>query len=284
MNRHNWKEIHETEYCPAFFRDALTDFLSFFIRISAIYRKAIRMILPRKPTRFIDLCSGRGLYAECFQIFLRRHAPGIRCTLLLTDRFPHRTGFSSEAMDISYHPERMDAADAIRELDGTFLMFSALHHFPPEELRHLLRTAQEQKKELAFFDYCTPFPLIQYPALLLLTLPLVWIATPFLRPWSFRRFFWTYPLPVIPLLILIDGLLSRVRAYTVRELREICREIPGAEAGRYLHGAGWSVVYLRCIPSPSEGETAVTGSPLSKESLSPGDPARQRPGERGQRL
>ena len=115
MNRHNWKEIHETEYCPAFFRDALTDCLSFFIRISAIYRKAIRMILPGKPTRFIDLCSGRGLYAECFQIFLRRHAPGIRCTLLLTDRFPHRTGFSSEAMDISYHPERMDAADAIRE-------------------------------------------------------------------------------------------------------------------------------------------------------------------------
>ena len=35
---------------------------------------------------------------------------------------------------------------------------------------------------------------------------------------------------------------------------------------------------------PRNRETAVTGSPLSKESLSPGDPARQRPGERGQRL
>ena len=63
MNRHNWKEIHETEYCPAFLRDALTDFLSFFIRISAIYRKAIRM---RNVFRFFFAVTLPGSAARCF--------------------------------------------------------------------------------------------------------------------------------------------------------------------------------------------------------------------------
>lgn len=259
MNRHNWKEIHETEWCPEFFRDALTDFLSFFIRISAIYRTAIRRILPRKPTVFIDLCSGRGQYAECFQIFLRRHAPGIRCSILLTDRFPHRNGFSSGELEIRYHPEGITAEEAIRKFDGTFLMFSALHHFPPEELKEMLRTAAKEGKTLAFFDYCTPFPLLQYPFLLLMTIPLVWICTPFLRPWSFRRFLWTYPLPVIPLLVLIDGVISRLKAYTREELNALCKEIPGAAADSYTY-CGWHINSLEYPPRGGKTER-ITETP-----------------------
>jgi len=55
----------------------------------------------------------------------------------------------------------------------------------------------------------------------LLTPLMVWISTPFMRPFKWRRLFWTYVLPMVPLTCLWDGIVSQLRAYTVPELREM---------------------------------------------------------------
>jgi hypothetical protein len=53
----------------------------------------------------------------------------------------------------------------------------------------------------------------------ILTPLVVWLVTPFMRPFLWRRLLWTYPVPLVPLTCLWDGMVSQLRAYTVDELR-----------------------------------------------------------------
>ena len=57
---------------------------------------------------------------------------------------------------------------------------------------------------------------------MVLTPLFVWIVTPFMRPFRWRRLFWTYILPMVPLTCLWDGVVSQLRAYTIPELQQLC--------------------------------------------------------------
>src|SRR5690242_980350 len=61
---------------------------------------------------------------------------------------------------------------------------------------------------------------------LMLLVPLmVLLVTPFIRPFRWSRLFWTYLVPVVPLVSLFDGLVSCVRTYSVQELRELTEDL-----------------------------------------------------------
>ena len=64
----------------------------------------------------------------------------------------------------------------------------------------------------------TLLPLVLIPLFVLLLTPLV-------RPLRPGRFLWTYLLPVTPLLIFWDGLVSALRVYSPDELRELVAEL-----------------------------------------------------------
>ncbi len=225
------KEFHETRFCPGIWRDGLTDFLSFIVIYSHIYDPAVEMIaqllIRQQETRIVDLCSGGALYNRQIYDRLSRHWK-IRLTdYKLTDVAPNRhwkniAKLSNQA--ISAEPESLSADAAIRKLPGLHIMFSALHHFSPEELQQLLTTGAQCQRTLAFFDYSQRKPLLELiplllaPMLLLLTSPLVY-------PFSWRRLFFTYLVPALPVLLFVDGLLSRLRSYTLPELQQIAAEV-----------------------------------------------------------
>ncbi|MGH9562797.1 MAG: hypothetical protein ACRD3S_15200, partial [Terracidiphilus sp.] len=78
-------------------------------------------------------------------------------------------------------------------------------------------------------------------------------TTPFIRPFRVSRLFWTYLLPMIPLVLFIDGLLSCMRAYSPSEMNELCARV---SAPGYIWDAGEApgrfgrVTYLLGYPSP----------------------------------
>jgi hypothetical protein len=95
-------------------------------------------------------------------------------------------------------------------------MFTAFHHFQPEQARAVLADAVRQRQGIAIFEATQRSPLA---LLLMLLAPLVVLATtPFIRPFRWSRLFWTYLIPVVPLLTLFDGLVSCMRTYDVEEL------------------------------------------------------------------
>ena len=61
-------------------------------------------------------------------------------------------------------------------------------------------------------------------------MPLAMLAlTPRIRPFRWSRLIFTYVLPAIPLLGLVDGIVSMLRIYSPRELREMVAGVAGHE-------------------------------------------------------
>ena len=65
--------------------------------------------------------------------------------------------------------------------------------------------------------------------LAMLTTPFfVLLHTPKIRPFSWSRLCFTYLLPVVPLIVMIDGVVSCLRSYTTGELAELTGSLTGA--------------------------------------------------------
>ena len=83
--------------------------------------------------------------------------------------------------------------------------------------------------------------------------------TPKIKPFKWSRLFFTYLIPVIPLVIGFDGIVSVLRTYTAAELLEMTK-ITGEN---YLWESGIKqdekspipIVYLIGYPKPVNGET-----------------------------
>lgn len=237
-------ELHDLPACPPSLRDALTDFLTFSLNLSRAYESAgpllRRAVVRTRARRVVDLCSGAGGPWS----WLARQ---IGVSVLLTDLYPHRNGPAS----LLFHHEPVDARAVPPELDGFRTLFTSFHHFRPAEARAILADAVAKGQGIAVFEVARRAPWE------ILVVTLTWLGTlvagPFVRPWRWSRFFWTYLPPVLPLVGTFDGVVSCLRAYSTRELRDL---VQGLDTYDWEIGdlrGGWSPLrgtYLIGVPSP----------------------------------
>jgi hypothetical protein len=228
-------EIHDLPWCPPSLRDALTDFLSFFANTGGAYDPAgamLRAAIARTGARrVIDLCSGAGGPWP-------RLGPVVGVPIVKTDLYPH-------GPDV----QRVDARAVPPELDGFRTMFTAFHHFRPAEARAILADAVVHQQGIAIFEIARRAP--REIAIIAFTWLGAVVALPFMRPWRWSRFFWTYLPPALPVAGTFDGIVSCLRTYTHAELR-------GLVAG--LNGYDWDIGDFRGRWSPLRG-TYLIGVP-----------------------
>ncbi len=238
MHRLHLFELHEFHWCPKTIRDGLTDFLETSIGTQDTYgpvRKKILEVLDRSgTTRIVDLCSGGG---GPWIHWLRKGE--VQSTAILTDKYPNRQArerLSRLALPgLSYCNESIDVAAVPSELTGFRTLFTSFHHFRPEQAKRVLRDAVTNRQPIGVFEFTSRAP----KALLLMLLsPLaVWLLTARYKKIGLMRWLFTYPLPVIPLVVTVDGLVSCLRTYSVRELRTMA-DATGAEDAGYTWLAG----------------------------------------------
>ena len=225
MKRLHLFEIHDQDWCPRAIRDAETDYLQFVIAKAKSYAPTVSILtdaLQRTGTRqVLDLCSGAGGPWPWLHPVLAER--GVKVSVWLTDKYPNvdALGQSSRLTEpaVRYHPQPVDATRVPDELAGFRTMFSAFHHFRPEQARTVLADAVRKREGIAVFEGTQRSVLAM---LLMLLVPLmVLLLTPFIRPFRWSRLFWTYLIPVVPLVSLFDGWVSCVRTYSVQELREL---------------------------------------------------------------
>ena len=142
----------------------------------------------------------------------------------LTDRYPNTAAFvlakSRCPERLDYCAEPVDARHVPGQLAGMRILFNSFHHFRPEDARAILQDAVSRRTPIGIFEIAelTPRKLLA----VLLGVPLLSLAvTPFIRPLSRSRLFWTYGVPLVPVCLLWDGLASLLRAYTLAELTEL---------------------------------------------------------------
>jgi hypothetical protein len=259
VRRYQLIEIEDQAWCPEVFRVGITDFLRLLMEWFAPYAVAAPLLahaLSRLgETDVVDLCSGGG---GPWRDLIRRvpavGGPAVR--VRLSDRFPNAAAFARLVRlgdgRITAEPESIDAAAVPARLAGFRTLFTALHHFSPDAARAILEDAVHHRRGIGVFEISrrSSLALVGMAFLPLLAL----LVTPFIRPFRWDRLFWTYLLPVVPLLVWFEGTVSCLRTYTPAELREL---VAGLDGYRWEIGLARSaplitvVTYLIGIPSPA---------------------------------
>jgi hypothetical protein len=229
MKRIHLFEFTDQSWYPQVFRRIQTDYLQYATTRGAGHHNLIPLFekaLQQSGTmEIVDLCSGgTGPWLRlCEQ--LQQAGLGVKVTL--TDKFPSPeaiqkwSGASQEG--IEYLAVSVDAISVPTYLRGMRTMFEGFHHFKPDQARQILQDACEKGVAIGIFEASLKPP--QGPIIFLLS-PLMTLlgylfATPFIHPHTWSRFLWTYLLPIVPLATCWDGLVSFLRVYSQRELKEL---------------------------------------------------------------
>jgi hypothetical protein len=225
MRRFHLFEIEDQAWCPEFLRTAITDFLRSVMEWFAPYAAAApllaRALQRTGDTEIVDLCSGGGgPWRDLLGRIPAAGGPAVR--VRLCDLYPNhpayaRLGRLSDGR-IGAESDAIDATAVPARLTGFRTLFTALHHFPPDAACAILEDAVRQKRGIGVFEITRRSPLGLVGMLFLPVLALV--LTPFIRPFRWDRLFWTYLVPVVPLVVWFEGTVSCLRTYTPSELRQ----------------------------------------------------------------
>jgi len=221
LPRLQFVELMDLEAFPAWLRRFETDYILFAWRLFApraeIARQLSALVASSSSETIVDLCSGSGGLITTVFGEVRRQS-GRDLSLVLTDVFPNLEVPLAEGA--SYWPEPVDARAVDPGLTGVRTIFGSFHHFSPEQARAILQNACRDRQPIAVYEMTSR----SIRGLLSMAANVGFgtlLFTPLLRPFSWRRLLFTYVVPLVPLAMLFDGIVSVFRTYTEDELLEM---------------------------------------------------------------
>jgi hypothetical protein len=218
MGRIHLFEFEDQKWFPTFLRNYGTDFLQFLSNETKMYKPIVPIIekglRKSKTNRIIDLGSGGGGGLIWLNSELKKNTPDFRLTKRKADNF-------------DYIEKRLDARNVPEELKGLRTQFLSLHHFRKNDAIQILQNAVDTNNAIAIFEaqersIPSILAMIFSPISVLLT-------TPFIRPFKLGRIIFTYLIPVVPLFVLWDGIVSALRTYSIKEMNELVENLSGTE-------------------------------------------------------
>jgi hypothetical protein len=273
MKRRQLVELEDLAWWPRIFRDAATDYMAASMRLVRAHETVVPLLasaLARaRVGRIVDLCSGAGGLWAVLLPALR--AQGLDVGVVLTDKFPNHAALGAIAAGtpgVEVEASPVDALAVPARLAGFRTIFLALHHFAPDDARSILASAISAGQGIAVVEGAsrTPAGLATMAGVPLA----VWLVTPAIRPFRWSRLFWTYVVPVLPLAILFDGVVSVLRIYTPEDMRNMALSVPGAEAYEWdagllrPPGAPVGVPYLVGVPRAASAVASPDARPPSR--------------------
>jgi hypothetical protein len=251
-------EFEDQNWLPKAVRKGVTDYLRYVFKVLNFYSPAIPFIAEglskTKEENIIELCSGGGGPVETMQkklfTILNR-----KIKIILTDKYPNVSTYeyikTKTKGDIDYLSESVDATRVNGEVKGFRTMFTAFHHFKPEEVMAILKNAVDQSAGIAIFDVGDRSFFTIFGNLIINPVAII-ICTPFFMPFSFSRIFYTYLVPLIPFCAMWDGVVSMFRLYSVEEVVELTKQLDTEKytwkVGKIRNEIGMRMFYLVGYP------------------------------------
>ena len=247
-------EWEDQAWFPASLRKAMTSYLAVAYGVTPLPKfwaeRLCELMKPNQTTDIVDLGSGSGGPIPRVVKELREAGFDVRVTL--TDLFPESNTelfVHDDPNGIGYWPEPVDAANVPPSLRGIRTMFTSFHHLRPRRAQKVLENAFEQRQTICIFESSSRAA--GAVASMLLVPFLVLLLTPKVRPVSWVQIVFTYLVPILPLLICWDGIVSQLRTYSVNELKELTQ---GLQSPEY----GWEIGLMQ-IPNMPAGLPYVIG-------------------------
>lgn len=255
MPRLHLFEIEDLPWYPAVIREGQTDFLRFMMQTFDVFRAVIPHLKEARKSsgenHLVDFCSGGG----GSMLLIRKHLKdneGEPFEATLSDLYPNIKAFEyvkeQSNGDINYQIASVDATNLPADTPkGFWTIFNGFHHFQPTQAKQILTTAVQRKSPIGIFEPIDKSFLQILINTVVLTI-LIFLFTPFVRPFKWSRLLFTYIIPLIPICTVWDGFVSVLRLYTPKDMRKMVEEIPEAtqyewKIGKAKHMFG-VVIYL----------------------------------------
>src|SRR5215813_3035409 len=253
MRRLHLFEFGDQQWFPQILRDAETAYLTaayrFWPALTLRWAEKISTVLtPGVPAEILDLCSGSGgAMPRIIEELLKRDYD-VRASL--SDLYPNPKSGSDPR--IMWLLEPVDATHVPAKLGGVRTMFSAFHHFRPEGAQAILRDAFERRRAICIFESGSG-TLLGVAAMLGVPLAVVALM-PLARPFRWSNLLFTYLVPLTPLIVLWDGIVSMLRIYSPEQMQKLTADL---QAPDYLWEVGQ--IKVRGIP---DGLPYLIGRPI----------------------
>lgn len=250
MKRLHLFEFEDQPWLPAVLRDLLTDQLQH--EAWAVYRpiapRLARALRRARCTHLVDLCSGAGGPVLALREAIEREI-GAPITVELTDRFPNRAAFARAGDHapgrVACRATPVDARRVPAELTGFRTLFSAFHHFRPDEAAAILQDAVDRGAPIGIFERTVRVP--HAPLYMARAALRVWARTAIDLPVTPARLLFGCLVPIVPWIYFVDASVSHWRTYTPEELLAMTKRLRGARH-RWELGREGGVTFLIGIP------------------------------------
>lgn len=230
MARAHLFEFEDLSWCPRILREGTTLYLEAVERMFGVHRLfAPKLLLALRETgsrKIVDMGSGGGGPVRHAVAEVERElAEPVDVTL--TDLYPNqRAATAIDALgkeNLRYLRKSVNASDPPPDMPGVRSMFACFHHLKPDLARAVLERAYRAREAICIFEITDPTP----PGILsCVMMPLyVLLLTPFVRPMTWGQLFFTYVIPVLPVLISWDGLVSTLRTYSPKDLEAMTSDL-----------------------------------------------------------
>jgi hypothetical protein len=260
MKRIHLFEFEDLTWFPQFLRNFVTDFLQYVSNKFDIYEPTVLLInrgLEKSETNtIIDIASGGG--GGWLSLSKHLFAENKDLNIVLTDYFPNISAFKQTieigGNNFKFIEESVDACNLPAKLKGLRTQFLSFHHFPPEKAEMILQNAVDNNSPIAIFE-AQERSFVCFAAMLISPLNVLF-STFFIRPFSFLRFIFTYLIPIIPFVVLWDGIVSMLRTYSIKEMNQFIGNVKNSnnfdwEVDRIMN-RGLPILYLLGYPKSSK--------------------------------
>jgi len=213
-------ELEDQPWFPHLLRRGLTDYLAAIAARTRPYAAVLTSLEAAVATTHEplvrDYCSGAGgPWLELLPA-LAAAVPEVR--LEMTDAYPSPEALANfpSGLHVTYRPTPLAATAAWPPDASLATFFAAFHHFPPAEARDILRQASATRTPIAVFEV-TQRTITALAAMCVVPIAVL-VLTPMIRPLRWWRLVFTYVMPVLPLAVWWDGVVSCWRTYHPDEL------------------------------------------------------------------
>jgi hypothetical protein len=210
-----WKELEDYDWFPPVLRKYQMQYIGVMVQQLGFYKKVIPvvndLIQREKITEIVDLCSGSGVPA----LVVHKGLTDQSVTTYLTDKYPQTF---APTRGVHAHMSEQDVLQLTPKLGTLYTMYNAFHHFQPEEQAALLQKIIDGNAHLLVVEVIKPNLWNALLVSLASTLG-VWVFFWWIKPFEWRRFVFSYVLPINILTILIDGLVSILKSKSAEAYR-----------------------------------------------------------------
>jgi len=253
MARIHLFEFGDQNWVPKFLRDYATDFLEFGANQFNIYRPVFdifeRGVKKSSVPKIIDMGAGGG--GGWPKIIPQLREQGLSFKVRLTDFNPNLGAFKkmqSRFPDtIEFEEKPVDAQNVPSHLPGFRTMFLSFHHMKKHQAKRILQNAVDSGEPIGIFELQDRSVMSLFFMFIMAPINAI-LTAPFIKPFKLGRVFFTFIIPLLPLMIWFDGVVSNLRTYHESELKALVSGLDNSdgyqwEIDRRKNGPGF-VLYL----------------------------------------